>query len=218
MRSSGQLVTSDTIKFQLSWRFPKPVLPADPMLTAPILPMLVRLSLPNMMAMLAMALVTRAETAYVGTLGTPPLAGLALVFPLVMLQQMLSGGAIGGGVSSAVSRALGAGDEQRASALAFHAFLIGCVLGLVSTLAMLLLGEPVYRLLGGRDAALTQGLTYSNIVFLGAVGIWLTPAARFDRRVGGAGSASELRAPLWAHARPSPCTLCRPGRACGLHG
>jgi len=111
MRPSGQLVTSDTIKFQLSWRLPEPVLPADPMLTAPILPMLVRLSLPNMMAMLAMAVVTIAETAYVGALGTPPLAGLALVFPLVMLQQMLSGGAMGGGVSSAISRALGAGDS-----------------------------------------------------------------------------------------------------------
>jgi len=71
----------------LSWRLPEPVLPADPMLTAPILPMLARLSLPNMMAMLAMALVTIAETAYVGILGTPPLAGLALVFPLVMLQR-----------------------------------------------------------------------------------------------------------------------------------
>jgi hypothetical protein len=38
MRPSGQLVTSDTIKFL--WRLPEPVLPADPMLTAPILPML----------------------------------------------------------------------------------------------------------------------------------------------------------------------------------
>jgi Na+-driven multidrug efflux pump len=185
MQTSGQLVTSDTIKSQLSWRLPKPVLPADPMLTGPILPMLVRLSLPNMMAMLAMAVVTIAETAYVGALGTPPLAGLALVFPLVMLQQMLSGGAMGGGVSSAISRALGAGDEQRASALAFHAFLIGCVLGLASTLAMLLLGEPIYRLLGGRDTALSQGLTYSNIVFLGAAGIWLTNMLAAVIRAGG---------------------------------
>jgi len=158
------------------------------MLTAPILPVLVRLSLPNMMAVLAMALVTIAKTAYVGTLGTPPLAGLAglaLVFPLVMLQQMRSAGAMGGGVSSAISHALGAGDEQRASALAFHAFLVGCVLGLASTFAMLLLGEPIYRLLGGRDAALTQGLTYSNIVFLGAVGIWLTNMLAAVIRAGG---------------------------------
>jgi Na+-driven multidrug efflux pump len=106
------------------------------MLTAPILPMLVRLSLPNMMAMLAMALVTIAETAYVGILGTPPLAGLALVFPLVMLQQMLSGGGMGGGVSSAISRALApatnsgrpllvdAGEGQTAAGLAEHIQLV----------------------------------------------------------------------------------------------
>jgi Na+-driven multidrug efflux pump len=96
MQSSGQLVTSDTVKSQVSWRLIEPVLPADPMLTTPILLMLARISLPNMTAMLAMALVTMADTAYVGTLGTPALAGLALVFPLVMMQQMLSGGAMGG--------------------------------------------------------------------------------------------------------------------------
>ena len=155
------------------------------MLTAPILPTLVRLSLPNMMAMLAMALVTIAETAFVGTLGTPPLAGLALVFPLVMLQQMMSGGAIGGGVSSAISRALGAGDEKRASALALHALVIGCAFGAVSMMVMLLFGEPIYRLLGGRDAALREALTYSNIVFLGAVGIWLTNMLAAVVRAGG---------------------------------
>ncbi len=159
--------------------------PADVMLTAPVLPTLVRLSLPNMLAMVAMALVTIAETAYVGTLGTPPLAGLTLVFPLVMLQQMMSGGAMGGGVSSAISRALGAGDELRASALAFHALVIGCAFGVVSTIMMLLFGEPIYRLLGGRDAALTQALAYSNIVFLGATGIWLTNMLAAVLRAGG---------------------------------
>ena len=155
-------------------RLPGPVNSADAMLNAPILPTLVGLSLSNMMAMLAMALVTIAETAYVGGLGTPPLAGLALVFPLVMLQQMMSGGAMGGGVSSAISRALGAGDERRASDLAFHALVIGCAFGVVSTIKLLLFGEPIYRLLGGRDAALSQALAYSNIVYLGATGIWLT--------------------------------------------
>ena len=170
---------------QSAGRPPDPAKPADAMLTAPILPTLVRLSLPNMMAMLAMALVTIAETAYVGTLGTPPLAGLTLVFPLVMLQQMMSGGAMGGGVSSAISRALGAGDEQRASALAIHALIIGCAFGAVSTIAMLRFGEPIYRLLGGRDTALTQALAYSNVVFLGAVGIWLTNMLAAVVRAGG---------------------------------
>ena len=94
---------------------------ADPLLTVPILPTLVRFALPNMGAMLATALAAVAETTYVGTLGVASLAGMALVFPMVMLQMMLSGGAMGGGVSSAVSRALGAGDATRANALAVHA-------------------------------------------------------------------------------------------------
>src|SRR5262245_40962418 len=100
---------------------------ANPLLTAPILPTLVRLSLPNMVAMLATALVAMAETVYVGLISTAALAGMALVFPMVMLQQMLSAGAMGGGISSAVSRALGAGDAARANALVFHAAVIGVV-------------------------------------------------------------------------------------------
>ena len=81
--------------------------------------------------MLVMALVAIFETVYVGMLGTTPLAAIALVFPLIMLMQMLSAGAMGGGVSSAISRALGAGDLARAEALALHAVVIGAAAGLV---------------------------------------------------------------------------------------
>jgi len=74
--------------------------------------------------MTASALVTIAETWYVGQLGLLPLAGMALVFPMVMLQQMLSAGSMGGGISSAVSRALGAKDLVKANALVLHATII----------------------------------------------------------------------------------------------
>lgn len=87
---------------------------ADPLLTATLLPTLLRFALPNMGSMLATALAAIAETAYVGSFGVASLAGMALVFPLVMFQMMLSAGAMGGGVSSAVSRAFGAGDLARA--------------------------------------------------------------------------------------------------------
>jgi len=92
-----------------------------PLVSGPILPALLRLTLPNLAAMLVLALVSIFETVYVGILGTTPLAAIALVFPLIMLMQMLSAGAMGGGVSSAISRALGAGDLARAEALALHA-------------------------------------------------------------------------------------------------
>src|SRR6202035_3153640 len=97
---------------------------ANSLLTSPILPTLLRLALPNTVAMFGSTLVAVAETSYIGRLGTEPLAAIALVFPFAMLTQMMSAGAMGGGGSSAVSRALGAGDHDRAASLALHAAII----------------------------------------------------------------------------------------------
>ena len=147
--------------------------PPDPLLSAPLLPTLLRFALPNMGAMLATALAAIAETAYVGSFGVASLAGMALVFPLVMFQMMLSAGAMGGGVSSAVSRAFGAGDPARANALAVHALWIGLAAGTVYMALMLAFGPALFAALGGRGEALSQAVAYANVGFLGSVFIWL---------------------------------------------
>jgi hypothetical protein len=69
-------------------------------------------------------MVSIGDTYFVGRLGTEPLAGLALVFPMLSLLQMTSAGAMGGGVSSAIARALGAGDQPTARRLVVHALVI----------------------------------------------------------------------------------------------
>ncbi len=148
----------------------------NPLTQSPILPTILRLSAPNIFAMVAMALVSVAETTYVGALGTAPLAGMALVFPLIMLQQMLSSGSIGGGISSAVSRAIGSGNETKANALALHAVLISLMLGLVMSGLMLVWGRSLFELIGGQSEALEQALLYAQIAFHGASSIWLTNA------------------------------------------
>ncbi|QCI63633.1 MATE family efflux transporter [Phreatobacter stygius] len=145
----------------------------NPIVSAPVLATIIRLSLPNMLAMVATAAVAIAETVYVGLLGTGALAGMALVFPIIMLQQMMSAGAMGGGVSSAISRAIGANDDARARSLAYHTVLIALGLGLAITLVMFVFGRPIYSALGGHGEALEQALIYSNVVFLGALTIWL---------------------------------------------
>ena len=142
-------------------------------MAAPILPTLLKLALPNAIAMLGTALVAVAETSYIGRLGVEPLAGIALVFPFVMLTQMMSAGAMGGGVSSAVSRALGAGNRERAANLALHAAIIGTGGGLFFTAMMLAFGRDFYSLLGGRGEVLEQAMHYSQVLFSGAVAIWL---------------------------------------------
>jgi putative MATE family efflux protein len=147
--------------------------PPHPLLTAPILPTLLRFALPNMGAMLATALAAIAETRYVGHLGSPALAGMALVFPFVMFQMMLSAGAMGGGVSSAVSRAIGAGDRPRAQALAVHALWIAIAAGTLYMVAMLVLGKTLFTVLGGQGEALAQAMAYAEVAFLGSVFVWL---------------------------------------------
>ena len=143
------------------------------LLTAPILPTLLRLSAPTTVAMLVTALAAIAETVYVGLLGVESLAAMALAFPMVMLMQMMSAGAMGGGVSSAIARALGAGDLPRANTLALHAIIIAVIAAAVFAAFFWLLGPAIYRLLGGREAALSQAVLYSNTVFSGALFIWL---------------------------------------------
>ena len=150
-----------------------PAAPVNGLLTSPILPTLLKLALPNAIAMFGTALVAVAETSYIGRLGTEPLAGIALVFPFVMLTQMMSAGAMGGGVSSAISRALGAGDRDRAATLALHAAMIGICAGLFFTVMMLAFGRQFYALLGGRGGVLEQAVRYSQVLFSGAISIWL---------------------------------------------
>jgi putative MATE family efflux protein len=146
---------------------------ASPLLSAPILPTLLRLAAPNLAAMLVVALVSICETSYVGILGTTQLAAIALVFPMVMLMQMLSSGAMGGGVSSAIARALGAGDIARANALAMHAVVIGASAGIFFSAVFAAFGAPAFRALGGSGAVLGEALAYSNIALTGAVLTWL---------------------------------------------
>jgi putative MATE family efflux protein len=143
------------------------------LIEGPIAATLIRLAAPNMLVMLAQSSVGLVETYFVGKLGTDPLAGVALVFPLLMLMQMMSAGAMGGGISSAIARALGGGRRADADALALHAVAIALVFGLTFTVTLLLGGRWLYSVMGGSGASLDAALTYSAVVFAGAILVWL---------------------------------------------
>jgi putative MATE family efflux protein len=143
------------------------------LLDGPILRTLLWLAWPNIIALSAGTCVVIAETSYIGRLGTASLAAMALVFPFVILTMTMSGGAMGGGVSSAISRALGAGDKDRANALAAHALVIGACFGLSFTLVMLIFGPALLQLLGGRGEVLARAVGYVQIFFGGALLPWL---------------------------------------------
>jgi putative MATE family efflux protein len=143
------------------------------LLEAPIAGTLLRLAAPNVLVMVVQASVGLIETYFIGKLGTEALAGVALVFPVVMLMQMMSAGAMGGGIVSAVARALGAGRRAEAEALVLHALAISVVFGLGFMLAVLGGGRWLYGAMGGSGTALAAALTYSNVVFAGALLVWI---------------------------------------------
>jgi Na+-driven multidrug efflux pump len=143
------------------------------LLEGPIVPTLLRLGAPNVLVMLSQAAVGLIETYFIGKLGTDALAGMALAFPVVMLMTMLSAGAMGGAIASAIARALGARRREDADALVMHAVVIGLGLGLLFTVTILSGGRWLYTAMGGTGGALSAALTYSNWVFAGATLIWL---------------------------------------------
>jgi putative MATE family efflux protein len=143
------------------------------LLEGPIAPTLLRLAAPNIVVIVVQAGMAAMDAYFVGWLGAEALAGVSLVFPLVMLMQTMSAGGMGGGVSSAIARALGAGRPEQAGRLVVHAAVIALVMGALFAALLTGFGPALYRLMGGRGGALEAAGTYSTVVFAGAPAVWM---------------------------------------------
>ena len=130
-----------------------------------MVPTLLALAAPNAAVTLLQSAVSVLDAYFVARLGADAIAGVSLVFPVVMLMQTMSSGGMGGGVSSAVARALGGGRRDDADALVTHALLIALGFGVAFTAAVLLGGPALYRAMGGRGATLAAALAYSDALF-----------------------------------------------------
>ncbi|WP_454669655.1 MATE family efflux transporter [Achromobacter kerstersii] len=146
------------------------------MLEAPIAPTLARLAWPNILMMSAQSATGLIETWFLARLGTSVLAGVALVVPVLFLMGNMSQGAMGGGISAAVARALGGGRQKEADQLVLHAVVLNALLGLLFCVLLLAFGPQLYRALGAKGEALDAALAYSNVIFGGIVLMWLMNA------------------------------------------
>jgi putative MATE family efflux protein len=143
------------------------------LLEAPVLPAILKLAMPNVAVMVVQASIGLLEIYFVAKLGLDALAGMALVFPLFMLLTMVSAGAMGGGILSAVARALGSGSLDRAQEIVWSAVAITLVLGALTSVLALSFGPKLYALMGGQGGSLAAAVTYSSLVFAGAIPTWL---------------------------------------------
>ncbi|MCV6586936.1 MAG: MATE family efflux transporter [Marinibacterium sp.] len=146
------------------------------MLSAPVLPQMLRLAGPNLLAMLFTTGAAVVETYYFGRLGIEQLAGHAVVFPLIMLQHMMAGGSLGGSVASAMSRAIGARNHDRIRAMGLHALILGVLVGLGITGLLWAHGGAVLQTLGASGAVLGHAQAYLSTVLFAIPAIWIMNA------------------------------------------
>lgn len=133
---------------------------------------IIRLAIPNTIVIAVQVLIGLLEIFFVSRLGVDALAGVSQVFPLVSLIIGVSQGAVGGGIVTSIARCLGRGDIKAAGDFAWYALALSAAFGLLTTAVMLGFGGAFYRFMGAKGPSLEIAMSYSGIIFGGAVLIW----------------------------------------------
>ena len=143
------------------------------MLAGPIVPTILALAAPNVLNVAMQSLVSISDSWFVSQLGIVELAALALVFPTQMALGQMSAGAMGGGVSSSVARALGSGNRRAAEAAAAHALVIALTMATLFAVVFVGFGRTIYGALGGSGRALDGAEAFASILFVGCYAHWI---------------------------------------------
>ena len=138
------------------------------------MPLLIRMSAPNTIAFFIQSLVVLTEVWFISKLGTNSLAAVALAFPLLMITQTMSGGALGGAITSAIARSMGANDIDRVEKLIWHSIVISLGGALIFLILFLFFGNQLLFLLGGRGEILQESYAYCSVLFFGGALLWLS--------------------------------------------
>ena len=162
--------------------------PSAPAAPAPISVLMQRISAlaaPTMLLSLLQGGAQLFETWLAARQGTAALAGWAVVLPFSLLMNQMSAGAMGGGVVSAIARALGAGRRDEASALVMHAMAVAAIAGLLFAIALAAFPIPLLGAIAGPEVA-RHAAVYAMLTFgAGAVPAWFTNTLASVLRGGG---------------------------------
>lgn len=159
----------------------------DMLATTPVARLLWRLAAPAMAGMVTMALYHVVDTIFIGRgVGTNAIAGITIVFPLIMLLMAL-GLMLGIGAASVVSRRLGAGDISSAERTLGNTICLSVLAGvIVAAVAVPNLGATM-GVLGASPPIVGYAMDYAEIIILGsALAIYPMMANNLARAEGNA--------------------------------
>ena len=136
--------------------------------TGPILPLLMKMSWPSIMAMLAVALANLIDAFWLARLSTQALAALTACFPIQMIFAAIGiGTGIGAGTYAA--RMFGANQPLKARQTAGQVIFLSAGLGILTIIPVILFPDAILKLFGAHDDILPLSRQYLLTI------VWGTP-------------------------------------------
>ena len=136
---------------------------------------ILRLAFPAFLALVAEPLYVLADTAVVGHLGTPQLAGLGVASSILLTGYALFV-FLAYGTTGSVARLLGAGRPAEAAGQAVQGLWLALGLALVVGVALFAAAPALVAALGAEGAVRTNALVYLRISLFGLPALFLTMA------------------------------------------
>ena len=124
------------------------------------------IALPVMAGMAIQTMYSIVDMLFIGQLGGDSITAVAFNLPLYFFVMGITFG-IGTGVTSSISRAIGAENKRRADNSAEHGILLGLVLGVALTVGGLALGKAVLSALGAPNEMLDESWSYLRVTCYG---------------------------------------------------
>ena len=143
------------------------------LLEGAILPLIVKLALPMIIAFAFQTSYNFLDRYFVSRLGDTATAAIGMAFT-VQLFLIAVGSGIGVGINSYIARNLGAGRVDQARSTVLHAFILAGGIGLALTVGGLWIQRPLFEAMGAQGELLRMILDYLTIILLFAPVILLS--------------------------------------------
>ncbi|MGN4981978.1 MATE family efflux transporter [Aeromonas dhakensis] len=143
----------------------EPVTRPNPLLTAPMTSVLLRMTGPMILGIVAILAFNLVDTFFIGMLGTQALAAISFTFPVTFVVTSLAMG-LGAGLSAVMGHALGQGKHEEAARVTTDNLFLAVLLVTLIAVAGALTIHPLFRLLGASDALIALIYDYMLIWYL----------------------------------------------------
>lgn len=138
--------------------------------TQPMLPLIIKMTLPAILAQLVNLLYSIVDRIYIGRIpnGTDALAGLGITTSIIMLISAFSS-IVGMGGSPIASIALGKGERERAGKILGNGFVLLIFFAIITSTIAYIFMQPLLFLIGASKQTIKYATDYLSIYLIGTV-------------------------------------------------